>query len=784
LQLVDIPQLLAEQVRVARATNQAKIDPREAFIDAMLLVVPGVVGETSVWTDGLNIDGIVLQAAAETPITSTPETPQGWRGNQFVATPAAAPRPLLSIERRGTTITVAGRPFFARGIRWREEPLDFLAARGFNCIWTDQTLTESDMSEAARANVWFVCRPPRPDTIATEGLPMPLDRVLAWNLGTPQSRHDLEYFRRWADLIHERDSLPMRPVIVSPNADWWPASKIADVLLARHPASSQLTKVDFGTWLAALPLLTQPATPFWVAVPTQPGEAVRRQLAAITRRPQSSAAVHESIIGELACTAAMSGCRGIMFDSDAPLDTTDEATSSRALALESINRQLQLIEPWLTSGKNVGQAVAIDAPTTAIVLQVERARLVVPANWRSAAVVQQRPAAYIVPGTPETNQAFALTPGGLRPLESKRIAGGVRVEMTGDANSLVLLTDDPALVASLRQRIARDSRRALQLERDLAVMRARSLVVAARRLEQFGQTSRDSLQTIGAANALLSQCHALAATGNLADAYQRAESARHLLASAAIQQYQNTSPNPLESWPVGAAYGALAEQLELQRTIAPLRGGENLLEGGDFESLAELKRTGWQNVVDPLAGIVANVELSPREPYLGRYSLELSARAEATTNAPQIIARPLVWIISPPVRVSGDQFVEITGWARVSEPIHGSVDVLSITDSLGGPELAMRIKATTGWQPFRIIRGTSEPCEVSVTMALAGLGAATIDGLSIRTLAAPSTKRLPPITSTPQPPLAPIPEMQSADPKYPTSSAQLQGPLFIAPISR
>ena len=216
LNLGNVPKLLADQVRVLRATAGHRIDPREAYVDAIVLSVPGSLGETVVWTDGLAVDGIVLLAAVEEPVMGNPAPSQGWRHDRQVAPAGGVARPQPAIERRGTTITVAGRPFFVRGVRWRDEPLDFLAARGFNTIWTDVLPTAEEMAQAERANLWFVCPPPRADAIAQSGLTMPLDRVLAWNLGRPEGRHELDYFRRWAELVRQKDPLDGRPIIVAP----------------------------------------------------------------------------------------------------------------------------------------------------------------------------------------------------------------------------------------------------------------------------------------------------------------------------------------------------------------------------------------------------------------------------------------------------------------------------------------------------------------------------------------------------------------------------------------
>jgi hypothetical protein len=180
-------------------------------------------------------------------------------------------------------------------------------------------------------------------------------------------------------------------------------------------------------------------------------------------------------------------------------------------------------------------------------------------------------------------------------------------------------------------------------------------------------------------------------------------------------------------------------------------------------------------VSDPVAGIASRVELSPSAPRSGRYSLQLSAAAVPPAEPPQVVARPLVWITTPPVRASADEVLEITGWVRVPTPIVGSIDGLTIVDSLGGPELALRVTSSPDWQPFRLVRSVSETNDVTLTFALAGLGTASIDGVAIRSLARPTARRLPPVAGTPQRPGLQL---------RPAGAAQSAGPLFPAPGPR
>ena len=62
------------------------------------------------------------------------------------------------------------------------------------------------------------------------------------------------------------------------------------------------------------------------------------------------------------------------------------------------------------------------------------ARLLVLLPWDTESDAATKPAAdankelaFIVPGVPESNEAFLSTPVGLQTLESKRVAGGMRV---------------------------------------------------------------------------------------------------------------------------------------------------------------------------------------------------------------------------------------------------------------------------------------------------------------------------------------------------------------------
>jgi len=232
----------------------------------------------------------------------------------------------------------------------------------------------------------------------------------------------------------------------------------------------------------------------------------------------------------------------------------------------------------------------------------------------------------VVPGVPESNRAYLLSPAGLRPLPSKRIAGGIRIVLEPDDDGFVLMTEDQQVVAALRRRTERTGLQAVRLQRELAVGRLASVVSTGERLQRLGYKVPDEGQIVAAAKAQIGRCDTLLATGNVERAYQAAGAARRTIGQIADRQRGSVlHPNDLISSPLAASPDTLVQQAALLKSLESLPGDKNLLYGGDFEDLAQLMQFGWQHVDRSLAGVETQAELSARDPYHGRYCLQLSA---------------------------------------------------------------------------------------------------------------------------------------------------------------
>ena len=125
-----------------------------------------------------------------------------------------------------------------------------------------------------------------------------------------------------------------------------------------------------------------------------------------------NAAYPQGLCAEASAIAAQ--VRGLCFASRTPLDAPDPITRQRALTLEAINLELELIQPWLAAGTLVSSVPGanIDGENPGVhaaILQTERTRLLV-SVWSGKGGDQFVPdqsagndITFVVPGAPEAN---------------------------------------------------------------------------------------------------------------------------------------------------------------------------------------------------------------------------------------------------------------------------------------------------------------------------------------------------------------------------------------------
>jgi hypothetical protein len=771
LRLQRIPLLLDRQVRVLRSQLGYQIDSGEAFVDQIILNLFVGPGQATVWIDDLELTGDVEPADREATVGRGDAVQVGAVAERLPPTAGVrAGRAPQEVRLQGTVMMIGSRPMLTRAITYQGEPLGFLKRLGFNAVRIASTPSPALLDEAARQGMWIIAAPPEPAEIEREGIGDRFRQVLAWDMGSGLAGSQRETIARWAHALKRSDPRPQRPLLGECKTDQRAFSRMLSVLVTGRAAlGTSLELAGFARWMAGQSRLAVPGTPIWARIQTQPQPALREQLQILAPASNSTIGVGPHEISRLVWISLSAGARGLLFDSASPLTGTDAATRHRAEALELLNLQLSLLEPWLASATVVSSVGSSDPSVTGVLLyaRAERARLLLPVHWQRGGQCvtgppETEPVAVVVPGVPEPNRAYEVSLGGLRLLRRARVAGGIRVWLEQvDAASVVLMTQDDLVLSSISQRVAQTAPRASQLMAGLVTAELQQVALIDRRLALREDPIRAQIAgLLATARADLEQSHVLRGSGKYQRAYNQARRARHALTRVMRIHYEQVvgaDTSPVAS-PLQLTHATLPEQQTFATRLRASRVAANQLIDGDFEDLAKMRQAGWQHFQHAAEGLRGTVELSPAEPHSGRFSLRLHVSANDPKTSPNVVAAPPLWITSPPVRVSAGQLIQIHAWVRVEMREPEPVDGLLVIDSLTGAALAERIGTTAGWREitlYRVVPPSSS--SLSVTFALSSYGQADIDGLTIAPVALSSVGQpIPPAPHTAGPVRLPV----------------------------
>ena len=427
----------------------------------------------------------------------------------------------------------------------------------------------------------------------------------------------------------------------------------------------------------------------------------------------------------------------------------------RAQALELVNLRLELMEPWLSIGKLLTSARSNNSNLSALVLQAERSQLLVPISWSNSLddIGQAGPqwTSFVVPGVAESSEAYLLTLGGPQRLRHKRVAGGIQIEIEQlPSDGLILLTEDPSAFSQVARHLRQHAPRATELRRNL--VQSRLQMASALTPVSIGDAlSEEELQAwTQMASRAIETAEAAAKGRNFELAYRNLSAADDVLNQMETLVHQKVAGSRSErGTSLLQNFVSLPNLLRMDQQIRLGSHGQNLIPEGGFEQLDTLLGLGWRHQRLSLPEVSTAVRLSPRAPHSGQYCLEMEAQPLSSKSAavPVLPTAP-VWIKSRPITILKGQIVEITGQARVPIQLMGTVDGLQVFDSLGGNDLGMRIKASSTWQPFRMIRTATSDTDFDVTIALSGLGTAQVDDLAVRVLSSNDVSRVSAVAGT------------------------------------
>lgn len=789
LEISNLPKQLKQKIQVARTQAKHVIDGRGAYIDQFVLNVYGGAGTTNVWVDDATIYGYVeMTLPNRGPATGSPIYRESGNWSASTNRPNQAPnnyiqnnpgrtviparrfggnhannynhravhnsKPLRNVELKGAELYVDNSPILVRAIRYRGESLATLKKLGFNAVWLTEEASPNLLAEAQATDLFVICAPPKfiqVDIPPNSTAPSPkigpeYNQVLAWNLGHNLLESHVESVRKLANQTRAADDQQARPLICSPKASLRAFSMppINLLLIGRSPLGTSLELSDYGTWIRERPRLARPGTPVWSTIQTEVSKELYDQWRLSGQSVSPPPMLSAEQIRLTAYTAIAAGSRGLLFESRESLEKSDPMTLARATALAILNIELELIRPWVAAGTLI-DTVKGDQPNTAgAVFRYNRSRLLVP--------IWVGPGAQLVPGqsagntisftvpVPESNRAYEITPGTLRPVKSrKRVRGGVSVTLSEfSLSTLILFTEDAKTIHSMNHRAKKIGEKAARLHRRLAESKLTMVQEVNRRMAAYPKSIWDTSDHLRESRKRLQECDGAIAAHDWAAACIAADRAMRPLRIVERTNWSRAIGNlhsPVAS-PATICFSTLPWHWNLAGQARSWQRSGNRILGGDFERLEQVCAAGWTNYTYPNSGVETQVDITSEAAHTGTCGIRLRATPKDPESKPTLVETPPTWIRSPTIQVAAGSIVRIEGWVHIPTPITGSVDGLIIFDSMTGEALAERIGETTGWRPFVLYRIATKTGPMTVTMALAGMGEVWLDDISIQTLTA------------------------------------------------
>ncbi len=744
LELGDVAASLKRRVQALRLELGNDVDPADAFVDQLLLNLFTGTGENQIWLNEVEIGPVVEDRARVLPAAAPKK-------------PARLPKRPATVEINRDQLLVDGKRFFPRFIRLTDTPVEVHRRAGFNAVCLEPNAPASLIDEVTRQELYLVPTVELPDldrrssVVATsrtdageiprESLSrfMQSDRILFWYLGTGRGSAQVDRVARAAAEV--RDADPQRPIGVNAGDGLWPYSRQVDLLGShRFPLHTSLELAKYRDWLNQRRILARPGTFTWTWIQTHLPE----WHTSLVYDKQPTASFDEPIgpqpeqIRLLTYIALSAGCRGLGFWSDRFLADTHQGRD-RLLEVALLNLEIQLLEPVLLSVLKSPVWIETSNPQVkAAVLYGEKGILVLP-MWlgKGSQFVPgqsaQNSLKMTVPLVPMNWQPWEVTPAEPRSLIPKRVQAGTEIVLPEfDLTTAIVFTGDysgDGLLVNWQDQCRRLAKPAAEWTMDLASVELEKVERIHKQLDKLAPPIQGANNLLKDARDRLTLASAFHKSGKFREAYHEANRAMRpirLLMRLDWDQAVTAVGIPVASQ-YAVSYYTLPRHWEFVQSLKRTSLGQNLLPSGTFEGQPD---QGWGLTQTTLDEVTMQAKFTTSRPREGAQCLELNIAAKNPV-APAALERTVLAVTSPPVQLAPGTAVRISGWIRIPQTITASVDGAMLYDSAGGEALAVRVTDAADWKQFNLFRKVPASGQISVTLALTGLGSALFDDVRI-----------------------------------------------------
>lgn len=758
LWLRDVRKELSGQSLLLQGEMNRKINIEGAYLDQLQLNLYSGPGEQMAWIDDVEVNPVLSltnkEMAKATPVSISPKN---------------AVRP--SVELTRNKLVVNKQNFLMRGIRSNDAAaMKSLREMGFNTLWVDSKTPEATVASAIREGFWLVpeLRPP-PGGLAmltSNSLRNEMDRfprtdqILAWQL-SGESGLSTEQ----SDIVSKALRGSRTQGQLYSGSVWNGYRQYSQHLemigVHRWPLMTTLNPIEYREWLVSRTRLAQPDAYFWTWVQTHVPEPTRVLLTGIEKNKNTAEiGPNPGQIRLMSFLALSAGYRGLGYWSDESLND-EHLGKARKLELGLLNQQFSLLEPFLASAQDVQWIKTQDPRIHCAVIKCDSGFLAMPI-WTAPSNQFVMGASHVkhlqltIPGLPIDTQVYEVVPGDIRAIHHRRAAGGIEVNIPEFSIATALLcSSDASLIGKLQQKAQQTARQAAQWAYDSAREELTTVEAVHEQLKAQGLDRPYDLQLREQAYKHLQDAFQSFSRGNLADHRLSLESSQRsgIYLRQLMRNHWDYTVKGLSS-PVSSPYTlnyyTLPQYYQwLQKTNQSQLTG-NLLHDGDCETASGPLPTGWKLSKDTLDEVQLTESRVPESPHEGNQCWKLSITPKDAAYAPAALERTYLVVTTPSVALTPGTTVKLTGWFRIPQPLKASADGLLIYDNAGTEALGVRLYHVPQWKKIELFRQVPASGQISISVALTGIGTAYFDDLKIEGIQA-NTPAAPVKTGVPAP---------------------------------
>jgi len=753
---------------LARRVGIKKLDDQGAYVDQLTLRL--AANQKVIWD--LKIDDLELG-----PVIA----PKSGTGATSETNERISPRVRIGDDR----VLLDGQPFFPLIFPYHGEAIETLARSNCNLIWVPNYEDRDLLQKLSEAGLSVMATPPQPDletdTPEQTGL-LPFnsstDPILFWMLDVQIPSSRLQQASAWAEMVRDADRSRGRPILADVMGKEREFHRqLSLVGVSRSILNTTKSPRNYADTLDQRSRTALPGKPKFTLITTEPAQEL------IASRPARCTVpiVEPEQIWMQANIALAAGFKGIGYLSFHSLEDDCIGSTERRLAIEIMNYQIRVLEPWLATAKVLQQArVQIGKDTTtgrspllsrwdlrsgkaddsaaglvaqqiqATVLECDQGLMIL-VNWLEDNA-QYQPGRMVAKDVrilvnQDIVQACEMTTTGLQlhTLGLSTVAGGTEILLKDfNQSAVILITNDGQAKDALNSQLSRIRPMVSEAWANLARAKLTRVRDVHHQLVKIAPPVTNAEPVLREASNLVDKAQKAHEAGKFSEVENLSRNAMAYLRDLQQTHWKiavrdETSP---ASSPHTICFQTLPDHWHMKASLKQsTKVSDNLLKTGNFDD-TDAVFVGWIRTT----GLPENSSVMTSAALVGpprNSCLQMGAALPRGKTAPGSLEQSPVTMSSPSFLVSAGEIIRVQGRVQIKKSIEGSTDGLLIYDSLAGTVGALRFKEPTkngDWEQFEFFREVASSGEMRLLFELKGLGDVWLDDLQVTAIQRPEPK--------------------------------------------